>query len=56
MAKHTGARRRESGFKRFLRRLFSVRTGGILGSAASVAEPLHVESAPSRPRRNSARK
>jgi hypothetical protein len=49
MAKHKG-RKRQGGFKRFLRRLFSMRIG-TLGSAASAAEPLHVESAPVRPRR-----
>jgi hypothetical protein len=54
MPRHTQARRRESGFKRFLRRLFSIRIG-IYGSAASTAEPLHIEHGPSRPSRKSAR-
>jgi hypothetical protein len=50
MPKHKGTRKREGGFKRFLRRLFSVRIGTD-GSAASAADPLHVESGPSRPHR-----
>ncbi len=49
MPKHKG-RKREGGFRRFLRKLFSVRVGA-LGSAASAADPLHVESGPSRPHR-----
>ncbi|MDQ2813209.1 MAG: hypothetical protein M3Z75_15360 [Actinomycetota bacterium] len=49
MPKHKG-RKREGGFRRFLRRLFSVRTGA-LGSVASPADPLHVESGPARPHR-----
>ncbi|MGD0603039.1 MAG: hypothetical protein ABSA53_05480 [Streptosporangiaceae bacterium] len=55
MPKHTEVRSREGGFKRFLRRLFSIRIG-IYGSAASTAEPLHIEHGPSRPSRKSARK
>jgi hypothetical protein len=54
MAHRTRARAREGAFKRFLRRLFSLRFG-IRGSAADTAD-LHIESGPSRPRRNSARK
>jgi len=41
---------------RSLRRLFSGRAGRTSGPAASTAEPLHVQSGPSRRRRNSARK
>jgi hypothetical protein len=55
MPKHKGARKREGGFMRFLRRLFSMRIG-IYGSAASTADPLHVESGPIRPRRKPSRK
>jgi hypothetical protein len=55
MPKHKGARKREGGFMRFLRRLFSMRIG-IYGSAASTADPLHVESGPIRPRRKPRRK
>ncbi|HEY1625477.1 MAG TPA: hypothetical protein VGG16_16935 [Streptosporangiaceae bacterium] len=49
MAQHKKPRGR-GGFTGFLRRLFSIRTGA-LGSAASAAEPLHVESDPSQPKR-----
>jgi hypothetical protein len=49
MPQHRKARARRGGFMGFLRRLFSIRSG-VLGSAASTAEPLHVESGPSKPR------
>jgi hypothetical protein len=51
MPQHRKPRQRRGGFMGFLRRLFSIR-GGALGSAASAAEPLHVESGPSKPRRH----
>jgi hypothetical protein len=53
MPKHARGRKREGSFRRFLRRLFSVRTGST-GSVASPGEPLHVEHGPSRPRRKRA--
>ena len=50
MPDRTRARKQEGAFKRFLRRLFSIRLG-IHGSAADTAD-LHIESGPSRPCRN----
>lgn len=54
MPDRSRARKQEGAFKRFLRRLFSMRLG-IHGSAGDTAD-LHIESGPSRPRRYQPRK
>jgi hypothetical protein len=54
MPAHSRRRKREGAFKRFLRKLFSVRVG-LHGSAADTAD-LHIESGPSRSRRKSPRR